>query len=439
MSDSEPGPAASRPDPAAGHVRTVSADATGAVAVDAAAKARLTTPVAADPAYLELLQRLNDGWRIAGSPTPQNFKQRVGYQVRRALARLLGTQETFNASVVQFINTLNAASGPVLAALDAVDRHSDALAARERRMEAGMARLLAEQQELRTSVAVLRQAAHDLTSRQRLARQVQPLATASSEPGEGPLSGDTGRGQPDVAAVSVAGVPAPSHELGHQYVGFEDRFRGDPADIRARQADYADIFAGQSNVLDVGCGRGEFLSLLRERGVSAVGIDVNSAMVSVCREQGLEAVHADAVTYLRAQAPGSLGGLLAAQVVEHLEPAYLAQFLEAAFGALRPGAPIVLETINPACWFAFFESYVRDITHVRPLHPDTLSYLMVASGFTGVDIRYRAPYPEHDKLQPLPPSAPLGNDAVETLNANADKINRLLFTYLDYAAVGRRA
>ena len=90
----------------------------------------------------------------------------------------------------------------------------------------------------------------------------------------------------------------------------------------------------------------------------------------------------------------SLGGLFAAQVVEHLEPRYLTQLLDLAFDKLRPGAPIVLETINPACWFAFFESYIRDITHVRPLHPDTLKYLLVASGFQTVDIRYRAPYPE---------------------------------------------
>ena len=112
--------------------------------------------------------------------------------------------------------------------------------------------------------------------------------------------------------------------------------------------------------------------------------------------------------------PGSLGGLFAAQVVEHLEPAYLTRLLEAAFDALRPGAPIVLETINPACWFAFFESYIRDITHVRPLHPDTLKFLLIASGFQQIDIRYRAPYPEHEKLQPLAKSERarrLGRDA----------------------------
>jgi O-antigen chain-terminating methyltransferase len=108
-------------------------------------------------------------------------------------------------------------------------------------------------------------------------------------------------------------------------------------------------------------------------------------------------------------------------------------FLEAAFDALRPGAPIVLETINAACWFAFFESYIRDITHVRPLHPDTLKYLLIATGFQRAEIRFRVPYPEHEKLQRIPSQAALG-DTVETLNANVDKINQLLFTHLDYAA-----
>jgi O-antigen chain-terminating methyltransferase len=190
-------------------------------------------------------------------------------------------------------------------------------------------------------------------------------------------------------------------------------------------------------VLDVGCGRGEFLSLLRDSGIAARGIDVNETMVEVCRERGFDAHLADALEYLRAQPDASLGGLFAAQVVEHLRPGYLTQLLEAAFDKLRPGAAIVLETINPACWFAFFSSYIRDITHERPLHPETLKYLLVATGFEQVEIRYSAPYPEHEKLQAVTATGmPL--DAANTLNANAEKLNGLLFTYLDYAAIGRR-
>ena len=375
--------------------------------------ARPTEPIASIEHYRDLLERLNRDWRIEGYVAADgSLARRALYQVRRVLARLLGPQETFNSEVVQLVNTL----APILSSLEQVERYREALAARERRMEAAFDQLRAEQQELRTVVAVLRQSNHDLV------REMSQRPAGGAGPG---------------ATSTVATGVTSSEALSHKYVGFEDQFRGAPEEIAARLAGYVESFASASDVLDVGCGRGEFLALLQARGVRARGIDVNDSMVEVCVQKGLEASKADALEYLRAQPPGSLGGLLAAQVVEHLDPSYLTSLLDAAYAALRPGAPIVLETINPACWFAFFESYVRDITHVRPLHPDTLKFLLQASGFSGVEIRYQAPYPEHDKLQRVAPAA-LGG-AGETLNANVDKLNSLLFTYLDYAAIGTRS
>ena len=58
-------------------------------------------------------------------------------------------------------------------------------------------------------------------------------------------------------------------------------------------------FAGQSDVLDVGCGRGEFLELLREKGIRARGLDLNPEMVEVCRARGLDVTSADARGYLQ--------------------------------------------------------------------------------------------------------------------------------------------
>jgi O-antigen chain-terminating methyltransferase len=78
---------------------------------------------------------------------------------------------------------------------------------------------------------------------------------------------------------------------------------------------------------------------------------------------------------------------------------------------------------------------------VRPIHPETLQYLLTASGFQRVEIRYRSPYPERDKLQPIvlgTDATPEALAAADTLNANVERVNRLLFTYLDYAAVGTR-
>jgi O-antigen chain-terminating methyltransferase len=402
-------------------------------------------PAPIPPPDRHQIEHLNAIHGIEGEPRDSSFRGRLFHHVQILIARVLARQREFNAAVVDHLNRndriasdAHAASARALewteqridAALDELRRYQEALMARDRRNEIAVAGVAASQEELRASIGSLQQAA------QSLKREVSRLLESGLVV------------QPVAAAAQAATAASPERSRGvagnqldaldsHKYVGFEDRFRGSTGDIRQRVSEYLPFFEDARDVLDMGCGRGEFLALLRDRGVEARGIDINGSMVDVCRQQGLDATEADALTYLRAQPDRSIGGLFAAQVVEHLEPRYLTSLLDAAFDKLRPGSAIVLETINPACWFAFFESYIRDITHVRPIHPDTLTYLLIATGFQHVDVRYRSPYPEHDKLQRLAPHASLG-DAVDTLNANVERINRLLFTWLDYAAIGRR-
>lgn len=232
--------------------------------------------------------------------------------------------------------------------------------------------------------------------------------------------------------------PEQCGSLGAGYVGFEDLFRGSPEEIRDRQADYADRLASASDVLDIGCGRGELLELLRERGVQASGVDANPEMVEVCISRGLRVYHADGLAYLESVPDGSLDGVTALQVVEHLQPTHLVRLLETAFEKLRAGGTLVIETINASCWVAFFESYIRDITHVRPLHPETLKFLVVAAGFEQVDVHFRSPIAESGRLQHVTSDGltPEFEEVVRTVNANIDRLNERLFTYLDYAVIG---
>jgi O-antigen chain-terminating methyltransferase len=227
------------------------------------------------------------------------------------------------------------------------------------------------------------------------------------------------------------------------YVGFEDRFRGAAPEITRRVEDYLPILERANDVVDIGCGRGELLAALRGAGVRARGVDTNAAMVDICRSQQLEVEQGDALSYLERQADGSVGGLTAIQVVEHFEPAYLVRFLEAAFHKMTPGAPLVLETINAACWMAFFETYIRDLTHQRPLHPDTLRYLVEAAGFSSVDVRFRQPVSPADRLESvetglLTDSPAAVNVVASALNDHAQKLNTRLFSSMDYAVVARR-
>lgn len=357
----------------------------------------------------------------------------------------------FHASLVRYFQTMTlyvdtrdrsvGGQAQVLnAALSALTddwlKHWESMVAREERFESRNPALLRAHDELKERVTLAQQTTLMLKREveQLIAEGLQITPGANGDPapgGEGPMATVTNNA-PDLDSFS--------------YVGFEDRFRGSQEIIRERLVDYLPLFTGATNVLDIGCGRGELLGLFREHGIGARGVDTNHGMVEVCREHGLIADRADAVSYLKTLPDNSLDGVIAIQVVEHLEPAYLTKLIETAFHKLQPGAPLVLETLNPACWVAFFESYIRDITHRWPLHPDTLRYLVQAHGFSSVTVQFRAPVPEADRLQHVPLLPPREGrehnptlvDLVDIVNSHADKLNARLFTFMDYAAIGRK-
>jgi SAM-dependent methyltransferase len=304
-------------------------------------------------------------------------------------------------------------------------KYAEAVAARDLRYDAKVRAMTAEAAELRTTVGLLQQAVAGL--KQHLASGPAPAPTYAATP---------------AAEIRTAGEAFTHPVEAWKYVGFENQFRGPETEIRARQQSYLPYFEGtEGPVLDVGCGRGEFIDLLRAHGVPARGIDVNSGMVEVCRQRGLDVLQADAVTHLASLASNSLGGLFAAQVVEHLEPAYLLRFLELAHEKLEPGGRLVLETLNPACWTAFFESYIRDITHRWPLHPDTLRFFVQATGFEGVTVEFRSPVPNEVRLETATVRADADTDLRELAAAvtrNAEKLNARMFTHLDYAVVAEK-
>jgi SAM-dependent methyltransferase len=446
----------------------------------------LVRPVAAvAPPRLDesALGALNTSWQIADAvslPAPRGLRSRLAHFVWRLVAPAFERQQAFNSRLVDHLNRhaeverdashalerLNTLLQEYTTALATFQTHlvlffqqitwfvetknrldaaslmsvydtvindltmelaqrSEHAAAWEARVNGRVTAIGAADDELRDSLASVQSATAVL--KRELERSLQSRPAGPDRPEE---------------HARAAGPDRAASLDSYKYVGFEDRFRGSQESIRARLTDYVPLFEGRSDVLDVGCGRGELLDLFRASGIGARGLDVNHEMIEACLARGLDAVEGDLVGYLDSLPDGSLGGLIAIQVVEHLEPSYLMRALDVAFHKLRPGSPIVLETINPTCWFAFFSSYIRDLTHVRPIHPETLEYLLTASGFSRARINYRAPYPDADKLQPLAPSrgdTPVVADFVATFNSNVQRLNGLLFTYLDYAAIGQRA
>ncbi|GMV22311.1 MAG: hypothetical protein AMXMBFR57_22600 [Acidimicrobiia bacterium] len=337
--------------------------------------------------------------------------------------------DTKDRSVSGQIHVLN---GAISALTDDWMKHWESMRARDVRRDAEHPLLRAAYEELSQRVALAQQTSMLLKREiERLA--ASPAASAKASADQGPQHQEP--------------RTAPSAAPSMSYVGFEDRFRGAEEEITSRLRDYVPLFAGASGpVVDLGCGRGELLQLFKDADIESRGVDITPAMVDVCRERGLSAEVGDAVSFLDRQPDSSLGGLIAIQVVEHLEPSYLARLIDVAFHKLRPGSTLVFETINPACWVAFFDSYIRDVTHRWPLHPETLHYMVQAAGFAQVDIQYRSPVAPEDKLARVSlPSAQPGHapdtttlDLIDAVNAHAEKLNARLFTFRDYAVVARR-
>jgi len=218
-----------------------------------------------------------------------------------------------------------------------------------------------------------------------------------------------------------------------RYAGFENRFRGRESEVKKQLEAYVSYFPKGGKVVDLGCGRGEFLELLRENGIEAEGVDLNSQMVEACLEKGLRCAKADMLAWLASREDSSFDGIFSSQVIEHLEPPRLKELVELCFKKIKPGGILILETINPASVFALVEIYYLDISHQRPIHPRALQFLLEAAGFENVEIKYSSAL-EKEKLRSLP-----GADEVTVrLNENIDRLNELLYGPANYAAISRR-
>lgn len=227
---------------------------------------------------------------------------------------------------------------------------------------------------------------------------------------------------------------------GFDYFRFEQRFRGDPNTIREKQRQYIPYFQGASEVLDIGCGRGEFMELLREAGISSVGVDSDSAMAAECRRKNLEVHEADLLTHLRKAPDGGYGGAYAAQLVEHLQPTQLTELVQLLGRTLRAGSPVVIETINPLCLIAAQTHYRLDLTHARLIPPELLVFLLESAGFEDVEVKYSSLTPENLRLKTISPpeGEEKGASFLEIFNQNVKKINDVFLGYQDYAVCARK-
>ena len=234
-----------------------------------------------------------------------------------------------------------------------------------------------------------------------------------------------------------ADPPAINFPIAHafRYYIFEEVFRGESKRLIEHLKRYVPYFmVGPEPVLDLGCGRGEFLELMKEIGKDAYGVEMNQYEVEQIAEKGLKVVRQDMLTHLQQLQPRSIGSVFCAQVVEHITPEQVYQMLSRLHVVMRPGAFLLIETVNPISVFGFHNVYFKDPTHIFPVHPETLAFMMKYAGFQRVEIHPITPVPLNEKLA-TPTS--MENSEIKTfLDDLVHRLNGILYSDLEYYAIG---
>lgn len=221
-----------------------------------------------------------------------------------------------------------------------------------------------------------------------------------------------------------------------EYEAFENSFRGTEEDITERLKIYLPYFENATiPVLEIGSGRGEFLSLLRDQNVIAFGVDVFEPFVNKCLKKGLTVKFGDGVSFLNTVENDSLGGIFAAQVIEHISTEDLITLCKEAYRCVQPGSYVIFETPNPTCVSIFTNSFYIDPSHKNPVHPSLVYYIMKMVGFDEVQILYT----EGSKVPINIPE--LKGDGIENLdefNKVMSELNTKIFGSQDYAVIARK-
>lgn len=230
--------------------------------------------------------------------------------------------------------------------------------------------------------------------------------------------------------AAVAAKDEEAYEL--DYLAFENAFRGDEADIKAKLTQYVPYFADKKNVYDLGCGRGEFLEILKENGIEATGVDMYPPFVEECQEKGLKIVEGDAVSFVSDLENDSADGFMLAQVAEHLPTEALIKLIFKSFDKLKTGGVMIMETPNPMCLSIYRNAFYLDPTHSTPVHPKYLEFLFRNAGFSDVKIVFT----ESSKIQYRLPLLDVSGCAnLAEFNDGLNVLSDVLFGSQDYAVI----
>ncbi len=225
-------------------------------------------------------------------------------------------------------------------------------------------------------------------------------------------------------ATSTKDARARMDEL---FASFAEEFRGAREDIKEGLRFYLPVLkaAGiENNILDIGCGRGEWLELLKEEGFEGRGVEINRVLTEQLRSRGHEVVEEDALPFLRSLPDNSLDAVTGFHFIEHLSFETLIAMLDEIARTLRPDGLVIFETPNPKNLVVGACNFYSDPTHVKPLFPETVRFILSNRGFTDVRLEY---------------VNPVGGSPFKDESEGSAALDSWFYSPRDFAVIGRRA
>ncbi len=174
------------------------------------------------------------------------------------------------------------------------------------------------------------------------------------------------------------------------YRTFEEKHRGGRDLIKSRLRVYLPFVEciksiySNATAVDLGCGRGEWLELLREVGINALGVDVDIGMLEACQELGLNVRQDDAITFLKALPDESQTVVSGFHLAEHIAFADLQILVQESLRVLKPAGLLILETPNSENIRVGTSLFYIDPTHRNPIHSELLAFIPTYYGFARV-------------------------------------------------------
>ncbi|MFX4301075.1 glycosyltransferase [Alicyclobacillus tolerans] len=157
-------------------------------------------------------------------------------------------------------------------------------------------------------------------------------------------------------------------------------FEGEPTIREQLYYPLVKFFNKGDFVVDLGAGDGTWLTLLKQSGISGVGVDTDIMKVEVMRAKGIEAVCADAFDYI-STLKSQIDGLSMLHIIEHMQPDQAIRILYEVTKCFTYKGRVLIVTPNFQNDTVIKKNFWLDITHVRPYPYELLSAILNSLGF----------------------------------------------------------